>query len=218
MYSDVIETVGTPTVAAGPVGDGAALLSFAYRYRHTAVLTEDVKGFSITVPGVQAPAGSPGYFAGAFGAYRGNVRTSPPKELWCFLPSAVGGKRDHICLLRSASGVAAIAPTRMNPYLCSSFSPATGTFDYVTSPVFERRRIEIPGDLTMEYRFEAWANGAAKVKEFAVGAEVREVRVASGPDGVAILRTVAGDLLIAPAEAGKAKAILRPAEPAPPST
>jgi hypothetical protein len=113
MYSDVIETVGTPTVAAEPVVEGAALLSFAYRYRHTAVLAEDVKGFSITVPGVQAPAGSPGYFAGAFGAYRGNVRTSPPQELWCFLPSAVGGKRDNICLLRSALGIAAIAPTRI---------------------------------------------------------------------------------------------------------
>lgn len=130
-YSAVIAAVGPPTVATGPVARGGSVLSFVYRYRLTAVLTEDVTGFSITVPGIQAPAGAPGYYAGTFvstGAYRAGGQS----ELWCFLPAVVGGKRDSLCLLKNQPGVAAIAPTRMNPWLWTQFAPATGSFDTFT--------------------------------------------------------------------------------------
>src|SRR5262245_20568541 len=64
-HSSVITAAG-PAVTVAEAGVGDAVIKFPYRYKHTAVLTEDVKGFSITVWNVQAPAGAPGFFAGAF--------------------------------------------------------------------------------------------------------------------------------------------------------
>jgi hypothetical protein len=197
MYSDVIQLAGEPIAASAPVARGGSILTFPYRYRHTAVLTEDLRGYSITVSGVQAPAGSPGYYAGTFMAL-GIPNVRGPADLWCFLPSLAGGERRNICLLRTSPSVAAIAPTRMNPYLWTQFSPATGTFDYVNAPVFERREVEIPVDLTIEYRFEGWSRNVARVSERAVGREVRDLQLTLDPANVATIRTVAGDIAIAP--------------------
>ncbi len=193
-YSYIIEAVGTPTVADGVVSNGDSIMSFGYRYRHTAVLTEDLRGFSITVGGVQAPAGSPGYYVGQFG---GMGTRGAPNDMWCFLPSVAGGEREHICLLRSAGSLAAIAPTRMNPYLWRQFSAATGTFDYAHTPIFERRAVEIPGDLRIEYRFERWADSYVRLGEYAVGRQVGDLTLpVDATSGVARLRTVAGDVWI----------------------
>lgn len=52
-FSDVIERAGTPTIAPGAVLKGQPLLSIPFKYRYTAVLTEDVLGFSFTVGGIQ---------------------------------------------------------------------------------------------------------------------------------------------------------------------
>lgn len=196
LHSDVIEANGAPTIASGAIERGGAIVSIPYRYRHTAVLTEDVVGFSITVSGVQAPAGAPGYYAGTFTSV-GGYAAPRSMDMWCFLPSVVGGERENICLLRGPS-LAAIAPTRMNPYLWTQFSPATGSFDYVNAPVFERRAVEIPRNLTLEYRFERWTSGGARIVEYAVGRRVREFDVPAAPDGVATLRTIAGDVTLSP--------------------
>jgi hypothetical protein len=196
QHSDVIEATGAATINAGDVSNGDAVISFPYRYRHTAVLTEDVRGYSITVGGVQAPAGSPGYYAGTFRSVGGPVRTGP-SDLWCFLPSLAGGERENICLLRSSGALAAIAPTRLNPYLWRQFAPATGTFDYVHTPIFERRQIEIPGDLRIEYRFERWASSYVRLGEYTVGRQVGDLTLPVDSSGVARLRTVGGDVYIA---------------------
>jgi hypothetical protein len=194
-YSDVIEAAGGPEVASEPVAPEGTLVTIPYRYKHTAVLTEDVVGFSITVPGVQAPRGSPGYYAGTFLRSNGAGAVGQPSELWCFVPSVVGGRRDHICLLQSGA-LAAIAPTRLNPYLWWQFAPATGTFDFVRAPIFERRDVEIPGTLRLEYRFEGWGNGTAHLAEFAGGREVRRLDPPLKADGNASVQTVAGLLTI----------------------
>lgn len=190
-YSAVIEPVGAPQFADGPVAPGGSLLSFRYRYRHTAVLTQDVTGFSITVPGVQAPAGSPGYFAGGFMSSGPNVNAGVA-ELWCFLPSLAGGKRDNLCLLKNQPGVAAIAPTRLNPYLWDRFEAATGTFDYVHTPIYDHRAVDIPGDLSIDYRFRGWTRTGARIELRAVGREVETSELAADSNGRVLLRTVAG--------------------------
>jgi hypothetical protein len=195
QHSDVIEAIGAPTIASGDVANGGVLISFPYRYKHTAVLTEDVTGFSMTVGGVQAPVGSPGYYAGTFRS-TGPAAQIGPSDLWCFLPSVAGGERTNICLLRSSGSLAAIAPTRMNPYLWRQFAPATGTFDYVHTPIFERRDVDIPGDLRVEYRFERWASNYVRLGEYAVGRQVGDLTLPVSEDGVAVLRTVAGTVRI----------------------
>jgi hypothetical protein len=194
-HSDSIEATGAPTIGAD-VGNGDVVISFPYRYKHTAVLTEDVRGYSMTVGGVQAPAGSPGYYAGTFMSVGGPGGVGRPADLWCFLPSIAGGARENICLLRSSGALAAIAPTRMNPYLWRQFAPATGTFDYVHTPIFERRAVEIPGDLRVEYRFERWGHTDVRLGEYAVGRQVGDLTLRVEADGTARLNTVAGSVLI----------------------
>jgi hypothetical protein len=194
----VIEAAGDPVVSSATVERGGSIIRIPFRYRHTAVLTQDVVGYSITVSGVQAPAGSPGYYAGTFSGGVSPAGPRGPKDMWCFLPRVAGGEREHLCLLRNVAGVAAIAPTRMNPYLWTQFAPATGTFDYVRTPIFERRPVEIPGDLTLEYRFGGWSDSAARVTEYAAGREVREFTLPRNADGTATLRTIAGTIAIAP--------------------
>jgi hypothetical protein len=196
-FSAVIAMVGRPTVATGPVARGGAILSFAYRYRQTAVLTEDVTGYSITVSGIQSPAGAPGYYAGTF-ANTGTYGTGAASELWCFLPAVVGGKRESLCLLKNQPAIAAIAPTRMNPWLWTQFAPATGSFDYVRTPIYERRAVDIPGDLVVEYRFEGWTRNGARVEMRAVGREVETKEVLRNGGGAVRLRTVAGDFDLSP--------------------
>lgn len=194
-YSEVIEAAGTPAVQAGPVHRGGALVTIPYRYRHTAVLTQDVTGFSFTVRGVQAPAGSPGYYAGTFASNYGS-RNGAPFDMWCFLPRAAGGSRDAICLLRNLPGLAAIAPTRNNPYLWYQFSPMTGTFDYVRTPMFERRRIDLPVELALEYRFGGWRGEDAQVALHAVGRHVADLPVPRDSTGRPRLSTIAGSFVI----------------------
>jgi hypothetical protein len=213
-HASVIEPVGAATVASAPVGKGGALLTFQYRYRHTAVLTEDVKGFSITVPGVQAPAGSPGYYAGSFRA--NSVRTDPftlGDELWCFLPGAAGGKRDHICLLlnQASPGLAAIAPTSLNPYLWTSFEGPAGTnFNFVSTPIYERREVPIPGELTFAVEFDRWTATSVLLRETAVGQKVRDISLPRAADGSARVATVAGNFSISPDPNDPSKARINP--------
>jgi hypothetical protein len=191
-FSEVVEAAGSSVVAAGPVGRGDALVTVPYRYRHTAVLTEDVVGFSITVRGIQAPAGAPGYYAGTF-LSSGPYVQAGASDLWCFLPSVAGGARESLCLLRNQPAIAAIAPTRMNPWLWTQFAPATGSFDYVKTPIFERRTVVIPGDLTLEYRFAGWTRSGARIEIRAVGREVSTSEVLADVNGGVHLRTIAGE-------------------------
>lgn len=207
-YSAVVEIVGDPTVAEGAVLPGSSLIRLAYRYRHTAILTEDVVGYSITVPGVQAPAGAPGYYAGTF-VNSGPYIATGSGELWCFLPSVAGGKRDHLCLLKDRPGLAAIAPTRLNPYLWDSFAAATGTFDYVNTPIYEHRQVEIPGDLMMEYRFRGFTRNGVRVEVLAVGREVQILNLPIRDDGTAELKSVAGTYLVSKGDVAEAAVIRR---------
>lgn len=204
LHSDVIEATGAVVLAEGAVERGGLLVRFPYRYRHTAVLTEDVTGFSITVPGVQAPAGAPGYYAGTFmsGGFG-----SGPNDLWCFVKGGGTSERETLCLLRNQATVAAIAPTRMNPLLWTRFASATGSFNYVNTPIFERRPVEIPGDLTLEYRFEGWRDGAARLSEHAGGRKVRDFELRPPMT----LDTVAGHFAIWPDPADPARAAIRTA-------
>ncbi len=207
-YGDVIEATEPATLAGGAVQDGGVLISFPFRYRHTAVLTENVVGFSITVSGVQAPAGSPGYYAGTFaGGPRGQTA-----DLWCFLPRVAGGERENLCLLRTSPSLAAIAPTRLNPYIWSQFAPATGTFDYVNAPVFERRDVEIPVNLVFEYRFERWRGDTLHFVEYAGGQRAHEWMFPRNAEGFVLLRTVAGDFRVAPSPDNPEWAVVTPAE------
>jgi len=194
-YSEIIEAAGPPVVRPGAAHAGEALVTIPYRYRHTAVLTEDVTGFSITVRGVRAAAGSPGYYAGTFSTNYGR-RNGAPFDMWCFLPRAAAGDRDVLCLLRNLPGLAAIAPTRNNPYLWYQFSPMTGTFNYARTPIFERRRVDLPVDLVLEYRFDGWRGEEARVGLYAVGRHVVDLPVPRDSSGRPRLATIAGSFLI----------------------
>ena len=194
-YSEIIKAAGPPVTHPGPVHAGEAFVTIPYDYRHTAVLAEDVTGYSITVPGVRAPAGSLGYYAGTFFSSQGN-RNGAPFDMWCFLPSAADHERDPVCLLRNMPGLAAIAPTRENPYLWHSFSPMTGTFNYVRTPIYERRPVDLGMDLTLEYRFAGWRGDEPRVALYAVGRRVRELSVPLDAGGQHRLSTIAGDLVI----------------------
>lgn len=187
-HSDVIEAAGDARPAVGAVSRGEVLLRLPFRYRHTAVLTEDVTGFSLTVPGVRISAGAAGYYAGTF--VSSGVGGSGPGDLWCFLRP----DNPPLCLLRNQATVAAIAPTRLNPWLWTGFAPATGSFDYVNTPIFSRQPAQIPGDHVLEYRFEGWRNGAARVGEFVAGQRVREFETRP----MQPLATVAGQVSITP--------------------
>ena len=195
-YSEIVEAAGPPVIGSGPIQDGQPLVTIPYRYRHTAVLTEDVRGFSITVRGVRAPAGSPGYYAGTFSSSRGSGNGAP-FDMWCFLPRvASGGGDDTLCLLRNMPTLAAIAPTRNNPYLWSQFSPMTGTFNYVRTPVFERRRVDLPLALALEYRFDGWRGDEARIGLYAGGRHVVDLPVSRDPGGRPQLRTINGHFVI----------------------
>lgn len=207
VHSGVIAPAGAAIFPAGPVGAGETLITLPFRYRHTAVLTEDVVGYSFTVSGVQAPAGAPGYYAGTFQS-TGTYASGGMSELWCFMPGAVGGERQHLCFLKNLPGLAAIAPTRMNPFLWTEFAPATGTFDYVRTPIYAQRAVDIPADLVLAYKFRGWSSGAARLTEYAVGREVRSFDAPRGADGVAILRTVAGDIALSPAPGAPGKVVV----------
>jgi hypothetical protein len=207
-YSDVLIADGEAHVARAPVTEGGSLARIPYRYRHTAVLTQDVRGFSMTVSGVQASTGAPGFYAGTF-ASSGGYAAPSVSDMWCFLPGVVGGERETLCLLRNHPSLAAIAPTRLNPYLWTQFSPATGSFDLTHTPIFERRAVDIPGDLTLEYRFERWTRTGARLKEFAGGREVREFDAPFDAQGLAEVSTIAGTLMIAPAGENGAAATAR---------
>lgn len=194
-FSEIVEAAGAPTLRPGPVHNGEPLVTIPYRYRHTAVLTQDVTGFSFTVRGVQAPAGSPGYYAGTFTTSYGG-RNGAPLDMWCFLPRAAGGNRDILCLFRNLPGLAAIAPTRSNPYLWYQFSPMTGTFNYVRTPIFERRRVDLPVELALEYRFDGWRGEDAQVALYAVGRHVVNLPVPRDSSGRPRLPTIAGSFVI----------------------
>jgi hypothetical protein len=209
-YSDIVEAAGAPVVATGPVQDGKALVTIPYRYRHTAILTRDVTGFSFTVRGVRATAGSPGYYAGTFTGSRGSGNRAP-WDMWCFLRGEPGSGRDPLCLFRNLPGLAAIAPTRSNPWLWYSFSPMTGTFNYVKTPIFERRRVDLPLALTLEYRFEGWRGEEPRVALYAAGGRVLELPPSRDPSGRTRLATIAGPFAVTRDPADPAAARIAPA-------
>lgn len=204
-YSEIVEAAGPPVLQPGQVHAGEALATIPYRYRHTAVLTEDVTGFSITVRGVRAPAGSPGYYAGTFSSNQGN-RSGAPFDMWCFLPRADAGSADPVCFLRNMPALAAIAPTRENPYLWYSFSPMTGTFNYVHTPIFERRAVDLGVTLTVEYRFGGWHGDEPRVALYAVGRHVRDLSVPRDAAGRFQLSTISGTFVITRDDADPAAA------------
>jgi hypothetical protein len=214
LFSNVIEAAGEPVVTQGAVPKGQALLSIPYAYRYTAVLTEDVTGFSFTVSGVQAPAGSPGYYVGSFVRSDGyfGMEKEPPMDMWCFLPRVAGGKRENICLLRDRPKHAAIAPTRMNPYLWSRFAPATGSFDYVNTPIFERQAVKLPISPVLEYRLMSWDKKSAWFEMHAMGKYAGPLNVGNDANSEYRLRTVAGDFIVTRDPNAKDSAFIRPAE------
>lgn len=213
-YSGLIEPTGGHDLATAPVGRGETLIKVPFRYRTTAILTEDVKGFSITVGGTLAPAGAPGYFAGGFSSLNGGIPAGDTREMWCFFrpDRDSSDPRDPICLLRDKSAIAAIAPTRLSPYLWTSFSPMTGTFDYAHTPIFQVQAIDLPVALTLDYRFAGWDNGIAEVELFIRDKEVRTLRGRVRADGGQVIDTLAGELSIraVPGQPDRAEASLAP--------
>lgn len=198
LFSDVVRPTGRSDVAAQPIMSGGTLLSIPFAYRYTAVITEDVTGYSFTVGGVQAPAGSPGYYAGSFrqeGSYR-EPRDGVPMDMWCFLPRVAGGKRENICLLRNDPKRAAIAPKKANQYLWTSFSPMTGTFDYVNTPIFERRTIDLPIKPVLEYKFVKWSGDRASIDIQVFGKSVTKDTLTADDNGLIRLRTIGGDFIV----------------------
>lgn len=208
-HSGVIRAAGEASVTAGIVRRNGSLLSFDYEYRHTAVLTEEVRGISSLNPGVKAPAGAPGYYAGTFSMSIGSYRSPVPIDMWCFLPSVVGGTRSNICFARTSPGEAIIAPSNRNQYLWMSFAPTGGIFEDVTTPIYERREVEIPVDLNLEYVFERWTDDHLRLEERAVGRKVRDVHLPRNADGAAVLATVAGNFLISPVEGERRQATIQ---------
>jgi len=208
LRSDMVVPAGQAVLATGVVPLNGSLITIPYRYKYTAVLTEDVMGHSFTVRGVQAPKGAPGFYAGTFA---GGRYANGPKDMWCFLPKAVGKKPDEICFFRMLPGVAAIGPGAgsANQYTWHYFEAATGTFNMVYTPIFERREVEIPADLKLEYRFYGWEGDKAKIVEFAVGRWVHAYDVHREPDGSAQMKTIAGVLRISPAPGNPNSATVR---------
>ena len=194
--SGLLETSGIVSLATEPSPPGSFLIRIPFKYRHTAVLVKDLIGYSFTVRGVQAPAGSPGYLVGRFSRNSAYRIDQGAFDMWCFLPSLVGGKRKSICLLRDGTGIAAIAPTGANPYVWHSFKPKTGSFDYVIAPEFDVREVPIPLELKLEYRLDGWTASGAIVTEFAGGESSRKFVVPFGSDGIARIKTFAGELRI----------------------
>jgi hypothetical protein len=194
----VIERAGAPTIASGAVLKGEPLLSIPFTYRYTAVLTEDVLGFSFTVKGIQAPLGSPGYYAGSFvqGSNQWDIEKAPPMDMWCFLPQVAGGKRENICLLRDRPKHAAIAPSGMNPYLSYSFAPMTGSFDYVYTPIFKRQPVNLPISPILEYMFTNWEKNSVWLQIYTMGTRVRDLNVSLNANGEYRIRTIGGDFII----------------------
>lgn len=183
-HSSVIMPRGAAIPATEAVVRGDVLLRIPYRYRHTAVLTKDVIGHSLTVPGVRARAGAPGYYAAT-------VISAPgfegPGDLWCFLSN----ENRPLCLLRDNPTIAAIAPSGGNPWLWTGYLQSSPGSDYVKTPIFSVQPVDIPGEQVLEYRFEGWRDGVAEVSEHTRGRLVR--RITAHP-----LVTISGHFLITP--------------------
>ncbi|RYH96629.1 MAG: hypothetical protein EON48_18650 [Acetobacteraceae bacterium] len=150
------------------VSHGDVLLRIPFRYRHTAVLTEDVIGYSISVPGVRARAGTPGYYAATVISPPG---FDGPGDLWCFLLTDTR----PLCLLRNQPTLAAIAPSGDNPWLWTQYVTGTPFSDYVRTPIFSVQPVEIPGEHILEYRFDGWRDGVAQISERTGGRFVRDI-------------------------------------------
>jgi len=117
----------------------------------------------------------------------------------CFFREAKeNGDPDPLCLLRNQTGIAAIAPTRLSPYYWTSFSPLSGSFNYVHTPIFERREVAMPVSLALEYRFEGWDEGVPEVDLFIRDKKARTLRGTPAGSGSFTIPTIAGPMQIAP--------------------
>jgi hypothetical protein len=180
-------------VAEGDAARGATLVSIPYGYRRTGVLAEDIRSTTIWLKGVLAPKGSPAYHLGRFSAASG-----ASSDVWCFLPRAAGGSREHLCLvIRTGQALADIAP-KMNPYLVMRFSFNFEYHDMTNRPVITEGPMPIGEDLRLEYRFKRWRDEAAELEIWAGGEKVASDLASRGPDGFVTLNTISGVALLKP--------------------
>lgn len=195
---------GATPVVAETVGPGETIVAFPYVFRRTAVLTQDVTGYSILVRGVLAPAGSVGFHAGSFSA-----QAIDSRDVWCFLPPQGAAKTKTLCLMPGPKW-AAILP-KVDPYDIVSFNGYSP--NYANLPVFEEKPVQIPGDLRLEYRFAGWKGEDAVIVRWVNGRKSETTRLRKAPDGHVRLHTLAGDYRLDPAPGDPARAKVTPPPP-----
>gem|GEM_PF-2454105 len=199
--------VGTPPMLPPSVASSETIVAFPFAFNRTAFLSADLTGVSIWVKGVLAPKGSPGFYAGTF--YWSQAKASG--DVWCFLPSPSTAPANAVCVM-AFEKLAIILPN-INPYVINSFASSTGTFNYANTPSFEEKAVDIPGDLSLEYRFRRWKKNEAQVEELAGGRRVTILSLPVGADGRAILKTLAGDYWLTPIAGSPDRAELSVAAP-----
>lgn len=177
-----------PPVAAPSVGPGETILAFPYAFKRTAVLTKDVTGFTFTIRGVLAPAGSPGFYAGTFSSNATGAR-----EVWCFLPPADAPRNKPLCL-RLLPKFAQIIP-EADPF---DIQPFSSRLNAANPPVFEEKAVVIPGDLRLEYRFDGWEGETARVQLWTNGVLSRTMGYRKDTEGAVRIQTLAGELQLRP--------------------
>lgn len=192
---------GATPVAAETVGPGEAIVGFPYVFRRTAVLTQDVTGYSIMVRGVLAPAGSVGFYAGSFSG-----QAIDSRDVWCFLPPPDAAKTRTLCLMPGPKW-AAILP-KVDPYDIVSFNGYSP--NYANLPVFEEKPVQIPGDLRLEYRFAGWKGDDAVIVRWVNGRKSETSRLRKAADGHVRLHTLAGDYRLDPTPGDPTRAKVTP--------
>ncbi len=178
---------GQPSVPASRIKPGETIVSEPFAFNRTAVLTNEVVGKTWRVKGLRIPAGSLGFYAGSFGK---NASRQVPT--WCLIYAASKGRMKRNCLMLYDNATV-VVPGAINIYGFSSFSvPVLGPTDYASTPAFEEKPIDIPGDLRLDYRFRRWGKSWAEIDVWANG-EIADFQTApKGADGRALLQTLGG--------------------------
>lgn len=183
--------------AEGVLKRNQALVSIPVEYRRTGVLKEDVKGRGLFALGtVYAPAGSPGYWAGNFGATM-VAGTQRPSELWCLFPKAADGKFGSACFLDRGSDIksvdiAAVVTGAFNPFLVQSFSLQQMP-NYANAPRMDEKPVTIVPDLRIDFVFLEWDTKDADFRVDVGGGWAGGFSTPRAADGSVTVTTPAGE-------------------------
>lgn len=199
--------IGEPPSPPASVTRGETIVSFPFAFNRTAVLDEDVTSRSRWLKGVLVPAGSPGFYTGTLKLQRPAVTG----EVWCFVPLPIEDALGARCL--AVLGKEAIVLPPGNPYVLNGFVAKRGALIPATVPHFEEKAVAIPGNLSLEYRFQGWTPAYAEVQELAGGWPFILRPLPRQADGRALLQTLAGDFWLSPVAGAPDRAAISPAAP-----